>query len=131
MILVAGIPSEPPLASVLDRLSDLRADVVVVNQRQFADLDLAFVVDERGRVDGLLRVGRRHVALREVSAVYVRLMDFRNLPEYRRLPEDDPERSGVPCSWTTICAWVDVSPGRVVNRTGAMASNGSSRTRVS
>ncbi|MEO7236317.1 MAG: hypothetical protein ABIW80_13210 [Lapillicoccus sp.] len=125
MILVAGIPSEPPLATVLDRLSDLRADVLVVNQRQFADLDLAFVVDERGRVDGLLRVGRRHVALREVSAVYVRLMDFRNLPEYRRLPEDDPERMRCALVMDEISAWVDVSPGRVVNRTSAMASNGS------
>ncbi len=125
MILVAGIPSEPPLATVLDRLSDLRADVVVVNQRRFADLDLAFVVDERGRVDGLLRVGRRHVALREVSAVYVRLMDFRNLPEYRRLPEDDPERMRCALVMDEISAWVDVSPGRVVNRTSAMASNGS------
>ncbi len=125
MILVAGIPSEPPLADALDALSDLRAEVVVVNQRQFPDLDLAFTVDPQGRVDGLLRVGRRHVALREVSAVYVRLMDFRNLPEYQRLREGDPERIRCALLMDELCAWVDLSPGRVVNRTSAMASNGS------
>ncbi len=125
MIVVAGIPSEPPLATALDRLSDLRADVVVVNQRACGQLDLAFTVDEQGRVDGLLRVGRRHVALREVTGVYVRLMDFRNLPELRRLAPDDPERLRCALVMDELSAWGDVCPGRVVNRTSAMASNGS------
>jgi hypothetical protein len=125
MIVVAGIPSEPPVAAALDRLSDLHADVLVVNQRAFAELVLAFTVDERGRVDGLLSVGRRHVALHEVSGTYLRLMDFRNLPEYRRLAPDDPERMRCALVMDELSAWADVSPGRVVNRTSAMASNGS------
>jgi hypothetical protein len=123
VILVAGIPSEPPLQEVLDELSELRAEVVVVNQRRGADLDLAFAVDSAGEVDGVLRVGRRYVALREVTAVYARLMDHRNIPEYQRLAVDDPERD----RWTglndDLAAWVDVAPGRVVNRGAAMASN--------
>ena len=98
MILVAGIPSEPPLQEVLDELSELRAEVVVVNQRGGADLDLAFAVDPTGEVDGVLRVGRRYVALREVTAVYARLMDHRNIPEYQRLDVDDPERE----RWTAL-----------------------------
>ena len=50
MILVAGIPSEPPLQEALDALSDLRADVVVLNQRRAADIDLAYAVDPSGAV---------------------------------------------------------------------------------
>jgi hypothetical protein len=123
VILVAGIPSEPPLQEVLDELSELRAEVVVVNQRRGADLDLAFAVDAAGEVDGVLRVGRRYLALRQVTAVYARLMDHRNIPEYQRLAVDDPERD----RWTglndDLAAWVDVAPGRVVNRGAAMASN--------
>ena len=123
MILVAGIPSEPPLQEALDALSDQRADVVVLNQRHGADTDLAFAVDPDGIVDGVLRMGRRHVALREVSAVYARLMDHRNVPEYQRLDPADRDR------WTAVddalATWVDVTPARVVNRTSAMASNGS------
>lgn len=125
MIVVAGIPSEPPLASALEELSGLRADVLVVNQRAFADLDLAFTVDERGRVDGLLRVGRRHVALHDVTGAYLRLMDYRNLPEVRRLAPDDPERMRCALVMDELSAWADVLPGRVVNRTSAMASNAS------
>lgn len=123
MILVAGIPSEPPLQEALDALSDLRADVVVLNQRNGADTDLAFSVDPHGVVDGVLRIGRRHIALREISAVYARLMDHRNIPEYQRLDRESRAR------WTAVndalATWVDVAPARVVNRTSAMASNGS------
>lgn len=123
MILVAGIPSEPPMQEALEALSDQRADVVVLNQRQGADIDLAFLVDAQGVVDGVLRVGGRYLALREVSAVYARLMDHRNIPEYQRLDPVQQDRwNAVSDALTT---WVDVSPARVVNRSSAMASNGS------
>jgi len=125
VILVAGIPSEPPLQETLDALHDLRADVLVLSQRHGTDTDIALAVDRAGIVDGVLRSGRRHVALREISAVYARLMDHRHIPEYQRLEPDDPGRD----RWTALAdhltTWLDVAPGRVVNRTSAMASNGS------
>lgn len=125
MILLAGIRSEPPLADVLDALVDARADVVFLNQRRFADLDISYTVDAAGTVDGLLRDGRRHIALREITAVYARLMDFHHLPELQSLAADDPERARCAVFHDDLSAWIDVCPGRVVNRTGAMASNGS------
>ena len=125
MILVAGIPSEPPLQEAVDALHDLRADVLVLSQRQGTDTELAFSVDAAGAVDGLLRVGRRHVALREITAVYARLMDHRQIPEYRRLAADDPERDRWTALTDNLTTWLDVAPSRVVNRTSAMASNGS------
>ena len=51
MILVAGIPSEPPLQETLDALHDLRADVLVLSQRHGTDTDIAFAVDRAGVVD--------------------------------------------------------------------------------
>jgi hypothetical protein len=125
VILIAGIPSEPPLQEALDALNDLKADVVVLNQRHTAASDIAFAVDPAGAVDGVLRVGRRHVALREISAVYARLMDHRNIPEYERLAADDPERRRWTALTDDLTTWVDIAPGRVVNRMSAMASNGS------
>jgi len=124
VILVAGIPSEPPLQEALDALSDLRADVVVLSQRRCAEIDLAFAVDSSGAVDGVLRIGRRHTALREVTGVYARLMDHRNIPEYQRLDVGDPERDRWAALNDTLAAWVDVAPGTIVNRSSAMASNG-------
>ncbi len=123
MILVACIPSEPPLQEALDALSDLHADVVVLSQRRCAEIDLAFAVDPAGAVDGVLRVGRRHIALREVTGVYVRLMDHRHVPEYQRLAPDDHERDRWDGLHDDLSAWVDVAPARVVNRSSAMASN--------
>jgi hypothetical protein len=125
VILVAGIPSEPPLQEALDALHDLRADVLVLGQRQGTGTELDFSVDAAGTVDGLLRVGRRHVALREITAVYARLMDHRQIPEYRRLAADDPERDRWTALTDNLTTWLDVAPSRVVNRTSAMASNGS------
>lgn len=125
MILVIGIPSEPPLADVIDALHDHRADLTVVNQRQFSELDLAWAVDELGAVDGLLRVGSRHIALREVTGIYARPMDHRNLPEYQQLPELSAERARCDTLHDELLQWVDLAPARVVNRTAAMASNGS------
>jgi hypothetical protein len=124
VILVAGIPSEPPLQEALDALTDLRADVVVLSQRRCAEIDLAFAVDSSGAVDGVLRIGRRHIALRDVTGVYARLMDHRNIPEYQRLDAGDPERDRWAALNDDLSAWVDVAPGTVVNRTSAMASNG-------
>ena len=125
MILVAGIPSEPPLQEALDALHDLRADVLVLSQRQGTDTDIAFSVDPTGTVDGVLRSGRRHVALREITAVYARLMDHRNIPEYQRLNPEDRERNRWTALTDNLTTWLDVASGRVVNRTSAMASNGS------
>ena len=125
MILLAGIPSEPPLADVIDALAESRAEVVVLNQRRFADVDLSFAVDSTGTVDGVLRVGRRSIGLRELSGVYARLMDFRNLPELRQLAVDDPQRSRCAKLNDDLSAWMDVATARVVNRPWAMASNGS------
>jgi glutathione synthase/RimK-type ligase-like ATP-grasp enzyme len=123
VILVAGIPSEPPLQEAIDALNERRADVLVLNQRHGADTDLSFAVTPNGAADGVLRIGRRHVALRDVSAVYARLMDHRNIPEYQRLAAAEQHR------WTAmteaLATWVDIAPARVVNRTSAMASNGS------
>lgn len=125
MILVMGIPSEPPLADVLGALSERRADVVVLNQRLFAECDLAFSVDPDGRVDGLLRMDRRHWRLSEVTGVYVRLMDYRELPELRQVPPGDPRWSHCRALHDALMAWTDIVPGRVVNRAGPMASNAS------
>lgn len=125
MILLAGISSEPPLADVLDALTERGADVVVLNQRQFADMDLAFAVDQQGRVDGILRIGRRHWALRDITGVYIRLMDYRQLPELRGLPEPHPQWQRCRAFHEALMTWADLAPGRVVNRSGAMASNAS------
>jgi hypothetical protein len=125
VILVAGVPSEPPLAEVLDALVDRGADVVVLSQRHFADVRLELSIDEQGAVDGVLMIDRRSWALHEIAGCYARLMDDGRLPEVRDLAPDSPVREARTQLLGTLTTWMDVAPGTVVNRPGAMSSNAS------
>ena len=44
MILICGIPSEPPLARVIDALQRMRTRYTVFNQRHFAAMDMTFEI---------------------------------------------------------------------------------------
>ena len=125
MILVAGIPTEPPVESVIDALQDGRADFVVWNQRRFDDTELSFSIDERGVVDGELRIDRRRWPLHEITAIYARLMDDRQLPELGDEPPDSHRRLTCRTLNDRVATWLNVTPSLVINRNSAMASNAS------
>lgn len=124
VVLVCGIPSETPLALVTDALADLGHPFLVFNQRSFADSDFSYEI-AAGEVSGELRVGRTTVSLEQVSGVYTRLMDDRQLPEYLGLPEGGPERGRCRALHEALMHWIELTPARVVNRMAAMGSNGS------
>lgn len=124
MILVCGIPTEPPIARVLDQLDQLHAPTVVFNQRQFESCRLAWAVLD-GRVSGWLEVGGHGYDLASFTGVYARLMDDRLLPELDGEPEDSLRRRQCRRLHDQLVAWMDVAPGRIVNRIRAMGSNGS------
>lgn len=125
MILVAGIPTESPVADVVEALVDSGGDVVVLNQRQVADIDFELSVASDGGVDGLLRIDRRRWNLHEITGCYARLMDDRLLPEVRDLPDDSPLRERSRRLVDTLSTWMDIAPGHMLNRPGAMVSNSS------
>lgn len=116
VVVLAGIPSERPLAMVAVELERLGADIVWLNQRQID----AFEMDEKA-----LHIGSRTVALADVGAVYTRLMDDRLLPEMRGEPLGSPRISRCRRLHDDFTCWCEETPARVVNRASAMASNGS------
>src|SRR5262252_8915417 len=91
MILLCGIPSESPLAMVAEALDVLGAHYRIINQRQVADCAFAWQIDA-GLVDGTLRLGPETLRLQNVSAMYIRLMDDRLLPELCDEPDGSPAR---------------------------------------
>jgi hypothetical protein len=125
VILVAGIPTEPPVDGVIEALGDLGADFVVLNQRRFGEIDLAWAIDDAGAVDGVLDLGGTEWYLRDVTAVYTRLMDDRRLPELTGEPEGSPRRARCRELHDGLITWIDIGPPCVVNRSGAMCSNAS------
>lgn len=124
MILLCGILSEGPLALVHDALERRGATVVLFNQRRFDDMDLEFEV-AGGAVRGRLRLAGTTHRLEDATGVYVRAMDDRILPELAGEPPHSPRRARCRALHEAFVRWCDLSPGRVVNRAGAQASNSS------
>lgn len=124
MILLCGIPSEPPLAMVQRELADMGVPSLVLNQRKvkFAAID---VVIAAGAVRGTLSIDGHCHQLEAIRGVYTRLMDDRLLPELAGSPEDSPDRRRSRALHTTLMEWYEIADCRVLNRTAAMGSNAS------
>jgi len=124
MILLCGIPSESPIAMVAEALNALGASYRVLNQRQVADYALSWQIDA-GLVDGTLRLGGETLRLTDIHAAYVRLMDDQLLPELADELENSPARRHARAFHDAFYRWIEVAPGRIVNRSDPQGSNGS------
>ena len=122
MILLAGIRSEPALTLVAAELDRLDLPVVWFDQREASGNGCALRADADG-LHGTLQLGEGTVQLEDVAAVYTRLMDDRFLPELRGLPADAPARLRCRELHNTLVTWLELAPGRIMNRGIAMSSN--------
>jgi glutathione synthase/RimK-type ligase-like ATP-grasp enzyme len=125
MILLLGIPSEPPLALAIAAARRQGLPHMVVNQRLSQDAELELEM-AGGRPRGRLRMRHESVELEQVTGVLVRLMDAGDLPENR----DRPNRPVAPAQVERSAAfhaaltdWLEVAPCLVMNRGSASASN--------
>jgi len=124
MILICGIPSEPPLARVIDALQRMRTRYTVFNQRHFATAEMEFEIGA-GVVSGFITLERNHLPLSRIKAVYTRLMDFRVLPEMRDVADGSAAFRHCAGLHDTLARWCEIAPARVVNRMAPMGSNSS------
>lgn len=122
MILLAGIRTETPLAMVAEALDEIGAPYMTFHQRDFATSHLGFAID-RGRATGRLVTGGRTQRLEEITGVYMRLMDDRDLPELKGLAPADPVRAACRRLHEGLTRWAEIAPARVVNRMEPMGSN--------
>lgn len=124
MIVVFGIPSEPPLAMALYRLAEMRKPFMTLNQREAQGISIDCRVAD-GSVEGWLRAPGAQIRVEDVAAVYARPMDDRFLPELDAEPAGSPRRRRTRELHDALVAWLDVTPARVVNRLRETGSNGS------
>lgn len=120
MILLWGIPSEPPVQLAAEAAQRRGTRYAVVNQRHAAGDDIVF---DAATGSGRLFVDGHWIDLAEVSGVYVRIMDPHLLPEARTGTVEHRDRSAA--FHAMLLAWVDQADCRVANPTNAMATNGS------
>ena len=124
MILLCGIPTEPPMAMLLEQVRRLSVPHVVFDQRQFSSAEIEFFISSKGLTGYFQGNGVRY-RLEDMSGVYVRLMDDTFLPELEDEPVESPKRTRCRSLHEMLRQWCEITPARVVNRGGNMASNGS------
>ncbi|WP_426361823.1 ATP-grasp domain-containing protein [Streptomyces sp. E-08] len=120
MIIVCGIASERPIALVTDALRRRGLPYAVLHQRRFTDTPIDVRVDGTG-VHGHLSCDGRTVPCSDVTGIYTRLMDWRLLPEMRGAGEGTLRHCQ---AWhEALGTWIEIAPGRVMNRASATATN--------
>lgn len=122
MILLGGILSEPPLRLVIDRLRELGAEIVTLNQRRFPHCAVRLEIS-KGRVGGVLDVDGTAYPLARFAGAYLRLIDDLELPELGGESEDSALARKCRGIHDTLLRWMDVAPGCMINRSSPSASN--------
>ena len=110
MILLCGIPSEPPLARVAHELDRLGVPTTVFNQRE----SVAGRARSSSTAPGSAAscsCGAARSGSRTSRAVYTRLMDDRILPELDSEPPDSPARTACRELHDTLYRWMEITPG--------------------
>lgn len=109
MILLWGVPGDPPLDAVLAALLRRAAPTLVIDQRRDADDALELTLDER--LAGTLSVAGARVQLEAITGIYLR-------PQER----SGPDGAALDDALLTLS---ELAPALVLNRPEAMAANGS------
>lgn len=125
MILLCGIPSEPPMRLAVDAAARAGVDHLVVNQRDAHRWELRLVTGTTGLGGALLVSGAEH-DLSTVSGVYVRLTSPEELPEVRghgRRPPDPHVAAKALAFHTLLGMWLEGASCRIANRLSAGGSN--------
>ncbi len=126
MILIVGIPSDGPTRLVIDAAEAAGVEYLVLNQRESHFVDLRVDLRRGAPVDGTLRLRHRDWPLSAFSGIFLRMMEWQELPENRGTPSPDPDgirRSGL--LHDALIQWTEMTPCRVMNRCSAMGSNAS------
>ena len=122
-VLLAGIPSEPPLAMVANALSSLQVPFAVFNQRQFVNTEIDFDFSGYGAWGLFIHPEGEPTYLHELTGFYTRMTDWHTLPEYMILEEEDAAAVHCRQLHNRIESWQEATHVKVVNPTHAMSSN--------
>lgn len=117
MIVFFGSPDDAPLADAIDEAASRNLEHVILDQARL-DCDQLRLDVGPARISGSLWTCGMEVRLDQITSVYARPL---------ALPAFDDERARMRAEWfnTAFLDWLDTAECLVVNRPGAMLSNGS------
>lgn len=121
MILLLGIPSEPPIAMVAAAAARLGLACHAVSQRSAAALPLRLDLTMQG-LAGEIGIDGGTLALDRVTGALVRLMDPERLPG-RQDAADPFAAARTAAVHAALADWLETTPACVMNRAGPSATN--------
>lgn len=125
MILLAGIPTEPPVYLAIEAAQECGIPYVVFNQRQAHLYQLSLKIRDNVFKARLNIDGTDH-ELEQMQGAYVRLMDQHALPELNSKTFERISDSGaykLNLVHRQFSQWMNITGIRILNPPGAMLSN--------
>jgi len=122
MILLCGIPSEPPVRLVAEAAEALGIEALMLNQRESGQTELVVSVSRLGPVLNYHGPGGTR-DISDVTGAYVRLMDYHNIPEYSSIAAGNHRRERIAAWHTLLNDWLETATCRVMNRLKHSNSN--------
>lgn len=125
MILITGIPSEPPVQLVTEAAEKAGIPYVIFNQRQAHLYELSLKYS--GNIfSGILQMDGQEYDLTKLTGIYIRLMDNYLLPEvqnkvFNYIGETAAQKSAA--IHKQLLAFMEVTTCRILNRPWDMLSN--------
>jgi len=126
MILLCGIPSEPPLALAIQAAQAAEVEYALLNQRELPFSDMQLGLSPEGVVAGTLSLRGSDWPLESFAGVYFRMMEYQSLPENMPRGRTPPDRNLYERSrlfQEAFLQWLEISQARILNRPSDMASN--------
>ncbi|WP_373056546.1 RimK family alpha-L-glutamate ligase [Zunongwangia sp. H14] len=120
MVLVCGIPSEKPVALLVQRLKEQNIPHVIFNQRNFENIEFHFQISE-GKITGSLGLENKPYDLQKFTGIYNRLVNYSTIPEYAG--KDEIIKIKCRVLHESLMQWFEVTNAKVLNKNSSMTSN--------
>ena len=120
MIVIVGMPDEPPVRRLAEEAARLGVAVETLTETEAASWNVTVDADHHG-IHATAGPAGRTIDLDEATGLYLRI----TAPRVAGPVLDPVSRSRADAALALLCAWADVAKLRVANRRTAMASNNS------
>ncbi len=123
MILLWGVPGDPPMAAVRAALARLGRRAIFLDQHDLLETNVDLSVGSC--VEGHLTTAGAEVDLADVEAVYLRPYDIGRLPAMVGTDPGTDAWARAVAADDALTSWADLTPAFTINRPSAMAANAS------
>jgi hypothetical protein len=121
MVLLWGVPFDPPIAAVEKILRREGVPYAFLDERAVLDTELKLRID--GQIGGTLCVSGDTVQLADITAVYPRPYDLELIQSIAAAGPESPEHLHAATLHHALSLWLDLTPAFVLNRPCEMALN--------